>query len=397
VSGSATATINFASPGTLTVNQAGDTTYAGVISGTGGGLTKTGPGRLTLFGLNSFTGPLTIAGGTLDVTAINSSSGMAQPLGASPNTITIGSASANGAFEYSGAADVTLRRTFTIGGAGGGTVRSIGGTLSILNGSSGGNNIIGGGNPVTLDGSGNIIVTGIITGTGTSLTKTGTGTATLQAVNTYTGATTIAGGTLALSDTGFISASSIITVGPTGPGPIFDLTAETNHLRLQSGQTLRGLGLIVSGLPGVQVRTGATIAPGMGLGTLTNDGNFIVDGTFAAAVSSGGSSNRLALVGAFTNLLLNSTSTLTVSDLGGGFDGSTYTIATFGSLTGTFGSVSPNVAAHGYTADYAGSPGSIILRPTAVPEPGTLALAALASVGGLAGWRRRGWPAALSP
>ena len=51
---------------TLTVSDATDTTFAGIIEGAGG-LTKQGVGTLTLTGANTFTGPINIMAGTLMV------------------------------------------------------------------------------------------------------------------------------------------------------------------------------------------------------------------------------------------------------------------------------------------------------------------------------------------
>lgn len=50
---------------TLTTGDAGDTTFAGVISGAGGGLTKQGAGTFTLSGSNTYTGATTVTAGTL--------------------------------------------------------------------------------------------------------------------------------------------------------------------------------------------------------------------------------------------------------------------------------------------------------------------------------------------
>ncbi len=50
---------------TLTVNQSVDNAYAGVISGSGGNLTKAGAAVLTLSGANTYTGTTTVTAGTL--------------------------------------------------------------------------------------------------------------------------------------------------------------------------------------------------------------------------------------------------------------------------------------------------------------------------------------------
>jgi outer membrane autotransporter protein len=55
---------------TLTVDQAGDTAYAGAITGTGS-LVKTGAGALTLSGSGSYTGATDVTGGTLRAGAVN--------------------------------------------------------------------------------------------------------------------------------------------------------------------------------------------------------------------------------------------------------------------------------------------------------------------------------------
>src|SRR5207245_2317543 len=78
-----------ATPATLTVNNSGSNTYAGVLQdGSGGGalaLAKSGSGPLTLSGPNTFTGGVTINGGLLQL-------GSAGALNATtPNAVTMSS------------------------------------------------------------------------------------------------------------------------------------------------------------------------------------------------------------------------------------------------------------------------------------------------------------------
>ena len=98
-----------------------------------------------------------------------------------------------------------------------------------------------------MQGGGNGEVTGVIgpgTGTGPiNLSKNGSGTWTLKGANTYTGNTTINGGTLVLSATGSIASSPVID--PEGSG-IFDVTAFGSGYTLGASiaQKLQGTGTV---------------------------------------------------------------------------------------------------------------------------------------------------------
>ena len=147
----------------LTTGDASDTGFAGVLSGAGGSLTKTGAGTLTLSGSNTYTGGTTLTTGALSVAASSA-------LGLESNILTIGS----GATLKAGDSFSTSRAT-TLGGVGagvGGTIEvAAGKTLDYTSGSS-------------LSGSGSLI-------------KTGAGTLFLEGTNPFTGGLYIQAGTLA--------------------------------------------------------------------------------------------------------------------------------------------------------------------------------------------------------
>jgi fibronectin-binding autotransporter adhesin len=144
---------------TLTTNASSDTTYSGVISGTGS-LTKNGTGTLTLSNAgNSYTGTTTVNAGTL----------------------ALGANQSRGAIAGAGALDLS---SYTL----------------------------------TTNSSSSTTYSGVISGTGGGLTKNGTGTLTLTNTNTYSGATTINAGTLQI-DGNIANSGLVINSGATiSPG-----------------------------------------------------------------------------------------------------------------------------------------------------------------------------------
>jgi len=176
-------------------------TYAGLISGNS--VTKVGTGTWILSGDNTYTGTTVISGGALQI-------------GAGGNTGTLGTGNV--------ADNATL----------------------IFN---------------RFD---NVICSNLISGTG-SLTQAGEGELTLAAANTYSGATFVSAGTLALTNSASIASSTNINLSN---GGIFDVSGTTGHaMTLSGGKMISGDGSVSGNFT---LASGATLAPGNGdLGSLS--------------------------------------------------------------------------------------------------------------------------------
>ncbi len=252
------------------------------ISGTGYTLTKTGGGRMDVYGPNSYTGGTIVQGGTLFLN-------VASPLlAASP--VSINAVGGGGANLSLGVINETVG-SLTFGGAGstaasttsifintGGTL-TLGGTVtydatgnplaSTISGGMvalGGNRTINVGNSTTT--TNELTISSPMTGSGQGLTKTGAGVLTLSGANTYSGGTVVNGGTLALSGSGRLASGSDVTINSTTAGAAAVLTLSGNATQTIGALTLGGAGATTTSNNHVTLNAGSTLTLG---GTVTFD------------------------------------------------------------------------------------------------------------------------------
>jgi autotransporter-associated beta strand protein len=267
---------------TLIATSGSAGTLNGVISGSSK-LTKLGPVQLSLTAANTYTGATvvgasngvnagtlrlsgsgristaatTVYGGTLDLNGTTQSiTTLELGGGASGSTAAV----SIGAGELKLGSNVTYSATYDPNGA---SISSSTGFLSLM-----GNRTFSVGDAsATAD----LTVSAIIQNgdaTARSLTKDGAGTMVLSSANTYTGATTVHGGTLKLATGGSVASTNIIVGDAGSSGSILDATATS--LAIGSGKTLSGIGTI-NGSTTIQL--GGTIAPGNSTGILTSVGS----------------------------------------------------------------------------------------------------------------------------
>lgn len=259
-------------------------TLSGAISGAGS-LTKTNPGTLDLTGANSFTGGVTLGGGTLGV--------------GSNTALGTGAVSAQVGTTLRAVANATLANNIVV-------TQGMGGTQFTVDTN---------GNNLTLNG---VISTNVPQQEQVQpgLTKAGAGVLTLNGVNTYRGATIVNAGRLTVN------------------GSI----ANTASVTIADGATLGGNAAI----PNLTVHNGASLSPGNSIGTVTIAGNLTLNASSTtvieiqqAQVDKINAGGTAALAG-----------TLQLVALGGPYNfGTPYNFLTAtGGINGTFATVNTDAA-----------------------------------------------------
>jgi len=324
-------------------SAAGASTRVGIDAVLAGsdGLVKTDQGTLVLGAANTFSGGVTVNGGTLSVADDGN-------LGDASNGLTLD----GGVLEVTGTGFNTTARDIVLGDHGGGfAIDAADATFTVAS---------------SLDGKG-------------ALAKRGAGTLALTGANSYTGGTTITAGTL-IGDTtslqGDIANDAVLRfdqqadgryAGALSGGGVLDkrgagtLALDGDSHAYAGSTRVRAGGLAVDGKLGGELVMDAgtrlsgtgtlenldlagTLAPGHSIGTLTASGDVVIrdDASYEVETDASGHSDRLAVAGHAT---LQGGSVLNLARDGAYATQTTYTILTAdGGVSGTFGGVTSSLA-----------------------------------------------------
>jgi fibronectin-binding autotransporter adhesin len=369
------------SGGNLTIiqyNTGSNLSIGSVISDNGSAtaLNKSGAGAVVLSGANSYTGATNVLGGTLQfakqVALYNNNNGS----WTTPGNINV----SNGA---------TL--ALNVGGAGEFTPTDVG-TLAGLSGFQSGSTLA----IDTTNASGNVPISSPIANPNgganvLGITKLGSGVLVLGAANTYTGPTTVSGGTLRLGASGSGSISSVTPVVLANvAGVTFDLNGNNTAIKSLSGGgstggtvalgagnlTIGGGGNstfagTVTGTGGVTVLNGSsqsfTGAPGYSGGTTVNTGTLSLSPSGSSTVGSVTSNVTIAPNNLENGTLnVNAGVTLNANTILVGSVDTSATIGGFGTLTQTGGAINANTLFLGGAGPYTVVAGT---TPTGVTSP----------------------------
>jgi autotransporter-associated beta strand protein len=243
---------------TLTVSNTGGTTISGAVGESGGSwkLTKTGATSLSLMGSDTYSGGTTLVSGPLAL-------GNNSALGSGALTLQSGTISASGA-ALSLANSVTLAGNVTFGGS---FALTFNGPATLT-----------GNRTLTVSNTARTTFAGVVgqSSSGLGLTKSGAGTLVLSASNTYTGLTTVSGGTLLVN--GAITGSATVASGATlgGSGTTGAVTVSSGGFLLPGS----------SGQPGI-LSTGAVTMSGGASFTVALNGPTPGAGGYSQLVVSG--------------------------------------------------------------------------------------------------------------
>ena len=223
----------------------------------------------------------------------------------------------------------------------------------------------------------NVVLLGQVSGL--NLVKVGSGLLALNGGNTYTGNTTVNGGTLAFGAAGTMPPGSLITISP---NTTLDVSALTSPV-LGGSQTLQGSGAGTATVAGnLEDSAGTIIIPGgtTNVGTLAITGNLTLTGSDTlnfdlgkTPTSAGGTNNDLITVA--SNLTINAGTVVNINPILA-LAGGTYKLISYnGTLIGagntatwSVGSYTPSGRVTGVAISEA-TPGEIDLIVSGTPAP----------------------------